>query len=182
MIQTLSLHGLSSPQKKQTQEGLRDTAWAWASGLNATGGTINPEKSRWIHAGYEWTNGGWAYAPHPDLTMEIPLSYGSSTTISQGEVSTAERSLGVWSTVEGNDAKHISNNIMGRFISWTSKMTNGHLPARLGWIAYKFKLWPGIWYGLATLAMPLGTTQSILQKENFKILPFLGINRNVKWE
>jgi hypothetical protein len=36
--------------------------------------------------------------------------------------------------------------------------------------------------GLATLAMPLETAQSILQKENLKILPFLGINRNVKWE
>ena len=33
-----------------TQEGLRDAAWAWASGLNATGGAINPDKSRWIYA------------------------------------------------------------------------------------------------------------------------------------
>ena len=61
-------------------------------------------------------------------------------------------------------------------------MTNGHLSARLGWIAYRFKLWPGIRYGLSTLAMPLRTAQNILQKENFLILPLLGINRNVKRE
>jgi hypothetical protein len=127
--------------EKQTQEGLRDATWAWALGLNATQGTINPEKSRWIHAGYKWTNGSWAYDPQPDLTMDIPLPDGSSTTISQEEVSTAEKSLGVWSNVDGNDAKHISKNITGRFISWTSKMTNRHLPAHLGWIAYKFILW-----------------------------------------
>ncbi len=31
--------------EQETQEGLRDATWAWASGLNATGGAINPEKS-----------------------------------------------------------------------------------------------------------------------------------------
>jgi hypothetical protein len=78
--------------EKQTQEGLPDATWAWAPGLNATGGSINPEKSCWIYAGYKWTNGSWAYAPQPDLTMEIPLPDGSCATISQGEVSTAKKS------------------------------------------------------------------------------------------
>jgi hypothetical protein len=53
--------------EQQTQEGLRDPAWAWALGLNATGGAINPEKSRWIYAEYEWTNGSWAYAHNQSL-------------------------------------------------------------------------------------------------------------------
>jgi hypothetical protein len=61
-------------------------------------------------------------------------------------------------------------------------MINGHLPAHLGWIAYKFILWPGIHYGLATLATPLTIARATLQKENFRILPILGINRNVKQE
>jgi hypothetical protein len=168
--------------ERQTQEGLHDTAWARALELNATGGAINPEKSHWTYAGCMWTNGCWAYAPQPDLTMEIPLLDGSPATISQGEVSMVEKSLRVWSTMDGNNAKHTSKNITGRFISWTLKMANGHLPAHLGWITYKFKLWPGIQYRLATLAMPLETPQSVLQKENFKILPFLGINRNMKRE
>jgi hypothetical protein len=157
-------------------------AWAWASGLNATGSAINPKKSRWIYAGYEWMNGNWAYAKQPILPMKIPLPDGSPATISQAEVSTAEKTLGVWSTVDGNDTEHLSKNVTGRFMKWTSKMTNEHLPARLGWIAYKFKLWPGIRYGLATLATPLSTAQTTLQKENFRILPFMGINQNVKRE
>jgi hypothetical protein len=57
----------------RSQESLQAAAWAWASGLNATGSAINPEKSRWIHAGYTWTNGTWEYAPKPNLPMEIPL-------------------------------------------------------------------------------------------------------------
>jgi hypothetical protein len=97
-------------------------------------------------------------------------------------VSTAEKALGVWLTVNGDDTEHLSKNVTGRFTKWASKMTNGHLPARLGWIAYKFKLWPGIWHGLSTLTAPLSTAQDILRKENFRILPFLGINWNVKRE
>ncbi len=97
-------------------------------------------------------------------------------------MSTAEKALVVWSTVDGDDTGHLLNNITGRFMKWTSKMTNGHLPARLSWITYKFKLWPGIRYGLATLAMPLSLAQVTLQKENFRILPFMGINWDVKQE
>ena len=166
----------------RTQEGLRAAAWTWASGLNATGGAINPEKSRWIYAGYDWTDGAWEYAPQPNLPMEIPLPDGSLATVSQGEVSTAEKALGVWSTVDGNDDKHIAQNITGRIRKWISKMKNGHLPARLGWVAYKIKLWPGVKYGLATLAMPMEIAQRTLQKEYFHILLFLGVNRNVKWK
>ncbi len=29
-------------------EGLHSSAEAWSSGLNSTGGAINPDKSRWI--------------------------------------------------------------------------------------------------------------------------------------
>jgi hypothetical protein len=43
--------------EKETQEGLRRAAWAWAYGLNATGGAINPEKNHWIYTGYKWANG-----------------------------------------------------------------------------------------------------------------------------
>jgi hypothetical protein len=124
-------------------EGLCMAAWAWASSLNATGGAINPEKSQWIYAGYTWKNGIWGYAPQPDLSLEIPLSGGSAATISQGEVSTAEKALGVWSTVDGNNNKHLAHNVNGRVWKWIAKMRNGHLPARLGWVACKFKLWPG---------------------------------------
>ncbi len=164
------------------QEGLQAAAWAWASGLNATGGAINPEKSRWIYAGYTWTDGTWEYAPQPNLPMEIPLPDSTSAMISQGEVLAAEKALGVWSTVDSNDNEHLAQNITGCIKKWISKIKNGHLPACLGWVAYKFKLWLGVGYGLATLAMPLEAAQKALQCKNFHILPFLGVNQNVKWE
>ncbi len=112
-----------------TQEGLRAAACTWASGLNATGGAINSEKSCWMYAGYDWTDDTWEYIPQPNLPMEIPLPNGSSATVSQGEVSTAEKALGVWSTVDSNDDKHIAQNITGRVRKWITKMKNRHLPA-----------------------------------------------------
>jgi len=52
----------------------------------------------------------------------------------------------------------------------------------MGWIAYRFKLWAGIRYGIASLAIPLAESRLILQTENFQCLSFLGVNRNVKRE
>jgi hypothetical protein len=45
--------------------------------------------------------------------MKIPLLDGTSAMISQGEVSVAEKALGVWSTVDGNDNEHLAQNITG---------------------------------------------------------------------
>jgi hypothetical protein len=49
-------------------------------------------------------------------------------------------------------------------------------------MAYRLKLWPGIRYGLATLAILLTAAQRVLLRENFHSLLFLGVNRNVKRE
>jgi hypothetical protein len=62
------------------QEELKAAAGAWSAGLNATGGAINPEKSRWILANYHWANRQWGYAEQPTAPMEIPLP-GSSVQI-----------------------------------------------------------------------------------------------------
>jgi hypothetical protein len=84
--------------------------------------------------------------------------------------------------VNGKDNKHIAQSVTGWVQKWITKMTTEHLPARLGWVAYKFKLRPGIHYGLATLAMSLKTANTMLGQENLWLLSFLGINQNVKRE
>jgi hypothetical protein len=88
-------------------ESLYSLAEAWSSGLNSTGGAINPDKSRWILASYEWINGTWRYRQQPAANMTIPLPNGTRAPISHGHVTTAEKSLGVWSAIDGNDSKHI---------------------------------------------------------------------------
>jgi hypothetical protein len=65
---------------------------------------------------------------------------------------------------------------------WINRMRNGHLPMKLGWIAYRFKLWAGVRYRLAVLATPLSIMAEVLKKQNFWLLLLLGVNRNVKRE
>ncbi len=144
------------------QEELKAAAGAWSAGLNATGRAINPEKSRWILADYHWANRQWGYAEQPTAPMKIPLPDGSTANIVHRDVMTAEKALGIWSMVSGNDDKHLVENVTGRVGSWISIMRNGHLPSRLGWMAYRFKLWPGIRYSLATLAIPLTAARRVL--------------------
>jgi hypothetical protein len=55
----------------ETQEAVLDNslyslAEAWSLGLNSTGGTINPNKSRWILVSYKWINGIWQYCQQPE--------------------------------------------------------------------------------------------------------------------
>jgi hypothetical protein len=82
-----------------------------------------------MYAGYQWTKGIYKYTPQPDSSMEIPLPDGSPATISQGEVFTAKKVPGVWSTVDSNDEEHLAQNVTGRVSKLISKMKNGHLPA-----------------------------------------------------
>ncbi len=113
------------------QDGLREAAGTWFAGLNATGGAINPEKSRWILADYQWDNGQWGYVEQPETPMEIPLPDRSTANIAHGDVNAAKEALGVWLTVSGSDDKHLEENVTGRTGSWISRIRNGHLPAIL---------------------------------------------------
>jgi hypothetical protein len=125
------------------QERLQSASGAWSADLNATGGAINPEKSCWIFAGYTGVKGIWRYAPQPDMPMEIPPPDGSFASISQGEVSTTEKALGIWLTVDSSNEKHLKKKLVSQVNKRINKMKNGHLPSKLGWVAYRFKLWPG---------------------------------------
>jgi hypothetical protein len=86
-------HKLTTP--KAILEELLELADAWTLGLNSTGGAINLEKNRWILAAYEWVTGIWWYCSQLDTDTTIPLPDGTRAHIFHGDVSTAEKSLGV---------------------------------------------------------------------------------------
>ncbi len=112
----------------ETQEAVLDSLYSlaelWLSGLNSTGGAINPDKSWWILASYEWINGIWRYRQRPETEMTIPLPDGTQARISHGQVTTAEKSLGVWSAIDGNNSKHIKENVTGKTTNWINCMQN----------------------------------------------------------
>jgi hypothetical protein len=95
-------------------EELERSASAWADGLNATGGALNPDKCKWTLADYSCLGGKWTYAAQPNLDIEIPLPNGDTARILQGDVSVAEKALGIWSSIDGNDEAHVQHNMTDR--------------------------------------------------------------------
>jgi hypothetical protein len=161
-------------------EKLHKLADTWSLSLNSTDGAISPEKIRLILALYEWVEGLWRHWPQSHTDMTIPLPDSTRAHTLHWDVSTVEKLLGVWSTINGNNSKHIEENVTGKTKGWINKMRNAHLPVRLGWVVYRFKLWAGIWYGIVTLSIPLTLAKRLLHIKNFQSLSFLGINQNVK--
>ena len=92
-----------------------------------------------------------------------------------------KETLGLWSCPAGTEDKQYGK-ITDHVEKWTSRTSNGHLTAHYAWVSYKLKLWPGIRYGLSTMATPLKVTVELLSLYNFRMLSSLGVNRNIKRE
>ena len=50
----------------------------------------------------------------------------------------------------------------------------------MGWIAYKFQLWPGVRYGIGTMTNDLEEEEEVLDKSDYRMLNVLGIASTVK--
>ncbi len=90
--------------------------------------------------------------------------------------------LGVWSTLSGDDAKHLEEVIIGKTQTWVGRFRNKPLPHHLAWMLYCNQLWSGLCYGLGTLATQTSIIKSGLHFLEFEMLPSLGVNWHVKRE
>ena len=88
--------------------------------------------------------------------------------------------MGVWSCPSGIDDTHLKENVTTKMETWIARTRNGRLPSSLAWRSYSWKLWPGLRYGLATLGTTLSALDSILGRQQFDVLPLLGVNRNIR--
>jgi hypothetical protein len=164
-------------------EEMQRSLYMWGDLLTSTGGALKPEKCFWYLVDYEFKDGEWIYTDTVDWELLVPLPDGSEEPIQQYDVHHCEKTLGVWSSPSGEEGSQLEK-IAERVEKWTCRTANGHLPAKFAWVSYKLKLWPGLRYGLATLvlATPFRTAASLLDSFHFRMLPFLGINRNIKRE
>ena len=96
----------------------------------------------------------------------VSVPDGPDDLIEQKDVHHCDEILGVWSCPAGTDDKQYEK-IVNQVEKWTSRTSNGHLPARYAWVSYKLKLWPGIRYGLATMAALLKVAKEFLSVYHF---------------
>jgi hypothetical protein len=124
--------------------------------------SLKSRKCKWTLADYCCEDGKWKYTAQPDLDIKIPLPNSDTAKIlHEGEISVAEKALGIWSSMDSNNKAHVEHNVTERVEKWINRIRNGHLHAKLGWIAYCFKLWARVRYGLAVLATPLSIQYNI---------------------
>jgi hypothetical protein len=123
----------------------------------------------------------WSYAMHSDFELSVTNPDGSRSSIKQEEVATSKKTLGIYDAPSRGNQGHLEY-IHGKLTAWITRMKNGHLPAHMAWIAYKLQLWPGLCYRLGTMTNDLEATDAIFDKDDYDMMPILGVVRTVKRE
>jgi hypothetical protein len=103
---------------------------------------------------------------------------GTKSAIKQEEVTVSKKTLGIHDAPAGGNKGHL-NHIKGKATTWVNRMTNGHLPSHIAWVAYRHQLWLGLRYGLGTMTNDIDPAAKLLDKVDYKTLNVLGIIRNV---
>ena len=150
----------------------------WSRLLNATGGALKPDKCFWYLIDYKCVDGEWQYADLVPRELVITNPDGSTSPISQEEVTLSKKTLGVHDSPAGGNTDHLLY-IKEKVSGWVSRMSNGHLPSHMAWVAYRHQLWPGVRYGLGTMTNDLEAADNLLHKEDYKMLNVLGVVRSV---
>jgi hypothetical protein len=150
----------------------------WSCLLNATGGALKPEKCWWYLLDYTCVNGEWMYADIIPRELFVTNPDGTKSAIKQEEVSVSKKTLGIYDAPAGGNEGHLDR-IKSKATTWINRMTNGHLPSHIAWVAYRQQLWPGLRYGLGTMTNNIEPATKLLDNVNYKTLNVLGILRNV---
>jgi hypothetical protein len=157
--------------------------YKWLRLLIATGQSLNPDKCYWYLISHVCNEGVWEYDRNASsYKLSIPLPDGSREEIIQLPVSEWKKMLGVWSSPDGLDAKHLQEVVVGKTRTWVNCLRNANLPSHLAWKAYRFQLVPAIRYGISTLANRSKEIEDILHSLEFEMLSCLGVNRHIKTE
>jgi hypothetical protein len=90
----------------------------------------------------------------------------------------SDGTLGIYDAPAGGNEGHLDH-IKGKATTWVNRMTNGHLPSHIVWVAYRHQLWPGLQYGLGTMTNDIDPAAKLLDNVDYKTLNVLGIFCNV---
>ena len=86
----------------------------------------------------------------------------------------SKKTLGVRDCPAGENKSHLKY-IQDKVNGWIDKMKNGHLSSSMGWVAYRFQLWPGIRYGIGIMTNDLEEVEKALEKSDYRMLNVRGI-------
>jgi hypothetical protein len=158
---------ITNPAKLMMQAQREVSQWSLL--LNTTGGTLKPKKCFRYLLDYTCEDGEWEYKVHSDFELYVNNLDRSRSGIKQEETQTLKKTLGIYDSPAGGNQGHLDY-IHGKLTKWINRMTNGHLPSHMAWIAYRLQLWPGLCYGLGTMINNLEATETIFDKVDYEIM------------
>jgi len=106
----------------------------WSTLLNSTGGALKPEKCFWYMLDYTCKDREWSYAEITLQELFITNPDRTKSLIHQEEVTVSKKTLGNHDSPARGNKEHL-NYIRQKASTWTDRMTNGHLPHHMAWIA-----------------------------------------------
>lgn len=182
----------SSLTSPELWEAVASSTRAWTELLTIPGGAGKGEKCFGYLIDYAWDDTGqWYYAPVSDMQLDIVLPDGSTEGIVLLPATASRVTLGVATSPDGIDDHHLKapgqakdkwKSIATRAQVWADRLKNGHLPSKFAWVSYRLQLWSSVKYGLGTLSTPLASFGELTYNFAYNVLPFLGVNRNIRSE
>ncbi len=133
----------------------------WSCLLNATGGALKPEKCWSNFLDYTCVDGEWIYADIVVRELLITNLDGTKSPIKQEEVRVSKKTLGIYDAPAGGNKGHLDH-MKSKATTWINRMTNGHLPSHVAWVAYSHQLWLGLQYGLGIMTNNIDPAASSL--------------------
>jgi hypothetical protein len=153
----------------------------WANLLQATGGSLKPQKCYWYLLSYKFVNGTATLRSQSELnfhTVNIPQPNNSTVSIELLDASVPSQVLGVWTSPNGDGSKMISH-MSDKGTQWAARVQSSTLHPREVWYSLTTQALPAVRYGLICVMAPRRHIDKHLPSWYYDCLPNLGINRHI---
>ena len=131
----------------------------------------------WYGLDYICRNGVWKYNEQ-DYNLCIPNPAGGLENIKLEKTTVSRKTLGITDGPDKGYKDHLLS-LQIKHKEWIERITFAKLPSHLAWVAYKHQLWPSLRYGIGTLSNTLEEGENTFKEIDYKLLPSLGICRNI---
>ena len=122
----------------------------WISGLHATGGAVNADKSHWTLIAFHWdSEGNFSYKTVRDTPADIWVTDfdGQRKKLRRLEATKGDRMLGVRLSADGLDNEEVEFRKQ-QAKEWSDRLRTGHLPRHLAWQSLNTTIMPQLEYPL----------------------------------
>ena len=119
---------------------------------------------------------GSEYTAPAHVTVKQPD--GSRKPIRTHDMEDAVKMLGFYYSLDAGKSQHVKE-MVKKGVDWVDKMNTRKVPCRDAWMSFFAQLLPGINWGMVAVVLSPEILQESYQSLYYKMLPLLGVNRNI---